>query len=114
MPMRFINPPLPIYNANVSGTSPVKSTPFDLRGMFSASVSYLVSIGSGLTATFQILVSMDGVNYYDSGQTLPNVSGSAKTFIAEFSTGFPYVIFQTTPSSGTGTVSVSGFAKGGA
>lgn len=112
--MRFIAPPSPVFSATVSGTSPVQSVAFNMQGMFSAQASWIINVAAGLTASFQIMVSKDGVNFYDSGQILPSVSGSAKIFPAEYSGSFPWVLVQITPSSGSGSVIINGSAKGGA
>lgn len=114
MTMRFIKPANPLFDAVVSGTAPLPSEFLNMQGMFSASACWVVDVAAGLTATFNILVSDDGKNYYDSGQVLPAVSGSARTFIAEYSGAFPFVLIQITPSAGSGNVSITGFAKGGA
>jgi hypothetical protein len=114
MTMRFIAPPNPVFNAVVSGSTPVQSLFFNMQGMFSAQACWIIAVGAGLTATFQVMVSKDGVNYYDSGEILPSVSGSALTFPAEYSGSFPFVLIQITPSVGSGSVVITGSAKGGA
>jgi len=114
MAVRNITPPNPVLNTTVSSSTPVQSTPFSLEYIANPQVAYVVTVGAGLTATFQIMVSDDGVNYYNSGQVLPSVSGSATTFIAQYSGAFPWVLFQVTQSAGSGTVLVEGFAKGSA
>lgn len=114
MSVRQITPPNPVLSATVSTSTPVQSTAFILANMFSPQVAYIVTVGTGLTASFKIMVSQDGTNYYDSGQILPSVSGSATTFIAQYSGAFRYVLFQVTQSAGSGTVVVTGSAKGGA
>lgn len=114
MAVKSIIPANPVFNASVSGTTTLHSTRFDVGYMFSPLVGYLIAVGAGLTATFKIMISMDGVTYYDSGQVLPSVSGSASNFIAQYSGAFPYVRMDIIPSSGTGTVVIRGSAKGGA
>ena len=114
MSVRIIAPVNPVLDSTVSTSDPVQSSPFFLGGMFSPQVGYLVDVGAGLTADFQIMVSEDGVNYYDSGQILPSASGSAMTFIAQYSGAFPWVLFQVKQSAGSGSVIVRGSAKGGA
>lgn len=110
--MRSLIPTNPLLNESITGTSPVQSEAMSVAYMSAVDVTFLVIVGAGLTATFNILVSRDGVNFYDSGQILPSVAGSAKTFICEYSGGFPYVLMQVTPSTGTGNVEITGTAKG--
>jgi hypothetical protein len=112
--MRFIDPAEPIFDEVVTGTNPIQSSDFDLGGMAQAQVGFIVEVGSGLTATFQILVSNDGEEFYNSGQILPAASGSAVNFIAQYSGPFRYVAFQVSPQSGSGSVLVEAFAKGSA
>lgn len=114
MAMRFIEPANPVLNQTISTATPVQSSVFTLLSMSGATAAWIVSVGAGLTATFNLMVSLDNVNFYDSGMTLPSVSGSAKTFPVQYGGGFPYVLIQVTQSAGSGTVKITGFAKGGA
>lgn len=114
MSMRFIRPSTPLFNALVASPTVAQSTPFILQAISSAAVAWLINVGAGLTATFNIMVSMDGINYYDSGTILPSVSGSAKIFPVSYSGGFPYALIQITPSAGSGIVTITGAAKGNA
>lgn len=112
MSIRQIQPSGPLISQNVTGN--VSTSPFVLANMFAPQATYLVQVGSGLTATFQIMVSQDGINYFDSGAILPSVSGTQKNFIAEYDGGFPFVKLQCTFGSGSGQLTVRGSAKGGA
>lgn len=114
MAMRFINPPDPILNQTISGSAAVQSSPLYLGGMASACAAWIVNVGSGLTAYFNLLISQDGLNWYDSGQVIPSVSGNPMIFPVEYGGAFPWVLIQVTPTSGSGSVVVSGFAKGAA
>jgi hypothetical protein len=113
MTIRALVPSNPLLNQTVSGVTPIQSTVLNLQYMFSAQAAFLVSVGSGLTATFQIMVSLDNKNFYNSGTVLPSVSGSATVFPVAYSGAFPYVLMQVTPTSGSGTVTITATAKGG-
>jgi hypothetical protein len=115
MSVRTNFPANPVLNATVSSIGGnVQSTPFSLGYTFSSQAAWVIAVGSGLTATFQIMVSMDGITYENSGQVLPSVAGSASTFIAQYEGAFPFVLIQVTPSAGSGTVLIKGISKGGA
>lgn len=106
--------PATVFTGTVSGSATKKATTFFLGQMFSAQAAWLISVGAGLTATFKIMVSMDGTNFYDSGQVLPSVSGSAANLVAQYSGAFPYVSLWVYPSAGSASVTITGSAKGGA
>ncbi len=102
----------PLMNQTVSGASPVLSGSMSLRYMAAPDCAFLINVGAGLTATFQIMVSMDNKNFYNSGAILPSASGSAVIFPAEYTGPFPWVAIQVTPSLGSGSVLIQGHAKG--
>lgn len=110
--MRSLQPTLPLLNQTISTSTPVQSSPLTLGYMAAAAAAWLVNVGSGLTATFQLMVSQDGINYYNSGQSLPTVSGSATIFPVQYSGAFPFALIQVTQSAGSGTVLITGSAKG--
>jgi hypothetical protein len=112
MAVRSNNPTKPVLNQTVSTSTPVKSAVLNMSFVAAPQVGYIVQVGAGLTATFNILVSIDNVLFVDSGQILPSVSGSALNFSAQYSGAFPYVLLQVTQSAGSGTVYVQACSKG--
>lgn len=110
MANRVLKPATPILNQTVS--APVNSSILKLEGMAGAQVAMLVKVGAGLTATFNLTLSMDGVTFVDSGQVLPAVTGSAINFPVEYSGAFSYCRLELSSVSGSGTVSVDSVAKG--
>jgi hypothetical protein len=101
----------PVLNQTVSAGI-IQSAPFSLRFMSGTQVAYLVNVGAGLTASFQLMVSMDGINYYNSGTILPGVTGSAYIFPVQSSVAFPWCLMQCTWISGSGSVLITGTGKG--
>ncbi len=110
--MRSLNSKLPLLNQNITTSTPVNSSPFKMGFMASSQAAWVVNVATGLTATFKLMVSLDGSNYYDSGQILPNTIGAAKIFPVQYSGGFPFVLIQVIQSAGSGNVTITGSAKG--
>lgn len=102
--------PIQLFSASVTGSIPVISKPLSIPTIKVA--GFLISVAAGLTATFQLMVSMDGNTFYDSGEVINPAAGAA-TVIPFNSTyiGFPYVAIQISPSGGTGNVTIIGTAK---
>lgn len=97
-----------LYSATVSGVTPVLSAYLTLATMpFSF---FTITVGAGLTATFQLMASDDGVNFLDTGMILPSASGSAVTIPVVGPGWAPYLAIQITPSSGSGSVVIKGSA----
>jgi hypothetical protein len=115
MAIKSINSKSALMNQVISILTPngtALTTVYSIEHLANVDVYYLVQVATGLTATFNIMVSVDGVNFYDSGQILPSVSGTAKNFVAEYTGGFPFVALQVTWGSGSGNVQVNGGFKG--
>lgn len=101
--------PVSILNQVVS-TGIVPSKPLIIPTL--TVTGFLITVGSGLHATFQMMVSMDGVLYYDSGQVIDPAVGSPTVIpVNPPPQGFPFVLIQTTWGSGSANVSITGSAK---
>ena len=97
----------PMLSATVSTLT--QTIPLILTSM--ASVSFQFNYGAGLNATFQILGSLDGVNYSDMNAVIPPATGSAGSSIGNVDTGaIKYALAQITPTSGSAIVTVLGRA----
>jgi hypothetical protein len=106
---RFISPVV-LFNATVTNPTVVSSTALDLRTLVGA--AFQLNVGAGLTATVQVLGSLDNSNWFDMGVSLPAIAGSAIVLgINMYQVTVPYVKVQITPSGGAGTVVVYGCAK---
>lgn len=112
MAVRSNIPTQPLLNQTVSGGTPVLSIVTNLAFTANPQAGWIVQAGAGLTATFNLLVSIDNKLFVDSGQTLPSVSGSASNFPIQYSGVFPYVIVRVNPSAGSGTIYIQGCSKG--
>ena len=100
----------PVFNQVVNGVFPVTSEALDLTSM--GSVCFQFVFASGLNATFQLLGSLDGVNYSDLLTVVSPAVGVAGSSIANQDVGaVKWVMAQITPSSGSGQVTVLAFAK---
>lgn len=97
-----------LYSGTVSGTSPVLSGYLTLATMPFA--YFTVKVGAGLTASFNVMASDDGVNFYNTGMVLPASSGSAINFPVINPGWAPYLAIQIVPTSGSGAVSITGSA----
>ncbi len=102
--------PVKLLNQTVTGTTPIQSIPLDLRNMGKA--TFHINVLAGLTATFLLMISGDGVNYVDSGAVIPSTSGSAQNIVWSDTVSAPYALIQITPSSGSASVVITGSAKG--
>jgi hypothetical protein len=98
-----------VMSQTISSGTTIQSLPLNIPTI--SQVGFLVNVGSGLTATLQLMISVDGTNYYDSGMTLPAVSGSAITIPVNQTVNFPYCLIQVTYGSGSGLVTIVGGAK---
>lgn len=95
----------PVFSAVVSGTSPVQSAPLQITNMGSASFQF--KYGATLNATFQILGSLDGVDYFDMNAAITSATGSAGVSGGSVDCGaIKYVLAQISPSSGSATVTI--------
>lgn len=105
---RRIEPSI-LYNAVVSGVTAVSSTALKIQS--NRAVCFGIVVAGTLNATFQLMASADGTNYFDSGATIQSVAGAAIVgYMGDVQA--PFVKLQITPSSGTGRVIVTGTAKG--
>lgn len=74
---------------------------------------FYISYTAGLNATFMMQYSVDKVHYADSGVIIPAATGTAGTAMLNvFGIGVPFLRFQVTPTSGSGTVTIIGSTKG--
>ena len=74
-----------------------------------SSVCFQFNYGAGLTATFQIMLSLDGVNWADSLAVIAPASGSAGSSLGNCDTGAAkYAMAQITPSAGSAVMTVLG------
>lgn len=110
MGVHFIGPTQAL-STTISGTTIVQTPIFDIRRLPLACFQ-AIYVGN-LNATFQILGSTDGINFDDTGEFIKPATGSNGNSIKSVSVGFPYIMFQITPSSGSATVTVNFTAKEG-
>jgi len=111
MAYRYI-PPYQVLNQTVSGTNPIQSTSLIIRTL-PISI-FVIAWGAGLNATFQALVSVDGVNFDDLGIPITPATGAAgRTLVNLGALGGDQVLIQVTPSSGSANVTITGSAKSG-
>lgn len=97
--------------ATVANPTVFQSTPQDIRSL--VGVAFQLNVGTGLTATVQVLGSLDGINYFDMGLSVPAITGTAITLgINMYQVAIPWVLVQVTPSAGSGMVQVWSCAKG--
>lgn len=101
-----------LLSQSITGTSPVDSGILDIRHLNHA--AFMIVVGAGLTATFAVMGSLDKKTWVDLIAGIPPVSGSAANLPVNLpDITFPFLKVTTTPSSGTGTVTITGSAKGG-
>ena len=112
MAVKTCLPQQPLYNAVVVAGPAVQSLPFNLSNMGQPQAVWVINVGVGLTASFQVVVSLDGTTYYNVGQNLPAASGTAITFPVEYDGGFPWVAISVLPTVGSGQVTITGGTKG--
>lgn len=94
----------------ISGVMPVQSMALQTSSMGSAAFQFNYS--AGLTATLQILASLDGVSFFDTLTVIAPIAGSAGCCGCNIEVGgYKYLLAQVTPSAGSGTVTVLSFAK---
>lgn len=111
MSNRHIEPTQILTTRTVSGVTPVRSNPLDMRTISRGAIHIIY--GSGLTATFAIEGSVDGTTYRDIGVSIAAAAGTAGDALIDLSQfGFAYFKALITPSSGSGTVTVWANGKG--
>jgi hypothetical protein len=99
----------PAINKVISGTTVVTSAPIKLSSMGMATFQF--NYASGLTATFQILGSLDGTTFADMLAVIQPTNGAAGTSIGSVDTGaIKWIMAQVTPTAGSALVSVLGRA----
>ena len=75
------------------------------------SAAFQFNYGAGLNATFQILGSLDGINFVDLNAVIAPATGSAGSSLGNVDIGaLGYVLAQITPSSGSALMTVMGRA----
>ncbi len=95
----------PVLNEVVGGTTVASGEAITMTNM--GSVCFQFNYGAGLNATFQILGSLDGVNFEDLNAVISPATGAAGTSIGNSDCGaFKYVKPQVTPTSGSATVTI--------
>lgn len=103
--------PVTLLSQVVSGVIAVQSLALDMRRLQDA--AFQVNCAAGLNATFQVLGSLDGVNYVDMQQVISPLTAGASNFIVNLpSVAVAFLKFQITPSSGSAAIAVWGAAKG--
>lgn len=99
----------PLMNQTISGTSPVNSSMLTMTSI--GSVSFVIIYGSGLNASFQVLASLDGINFVSMNQSIQSATGSSGSSGVSCDMGaFKYALVQVSPSSGSSNVLIQGRA----
>jgi hypothetical protein len=101
--------PTTLMNQTISGVTPVSSNYLDNRQ--NSLSHFMISVGSGLTASFSLQVSLDNVTFGDSGIGIPNASGTSVNLPVFIANSFPYIKIVVTPTAGSGTVIIKGASK---
>lgn len=97
----------PVLSQSVTGVTPVKGPALSFTSM--NTVCFQFNYTGTLAATFQVLGSLDGVNYADLNAVIAPATGATGSSIGTADcSGLKYVVAQITPSSGTSTVVVLG------
>lgn len=108
---RAIDPVVLLSGGNMTGTTVIDSKPMDIGHLQGAALS-AVFTGTPV-GKFQVMVSVDGVNYDDLGENIPDAAGTADVRIANlFWLAVKWVKLRYTNVSGSGTLTVTGMAKG--
>lgn len=107
---RHIEPCL-LLNQTVGSGSIIDSKALDLRTLIACGLQ--LKYDDGLTATFQVMGSVDGLNFDDMGYLIPAASGIAGSAIINiYGIGVNYIKLRVNRTSGSAAVTVKGSAKG--
>lgn len=99
----------PLLSQVISGVTPVNSDFIETKSMGSA--SFQVNFAAGISATFKILGSLDGVSYSDMNAVISPATGSAGSSLVSVNcASIKFLMAQITPSTGSGIITILGMA----
>jgi hypothetical protein len=105
------NTQTPLFNAAVSGTSPVTAGPVKVTDF--ETFTFQATWGGSLAGVITVLGSLDGVNFYAFGVSVPTqpAGSSGGCLIPLFGHGMKWLELVYTNATGAGNLTVTSLGK---